>query len=97
MSRAVQDAKDNDGIGPQYEKDAIGEACEQDASHFGPAAQALELPGVGHHLHQGIIHLSDEIITEPVLLFLIPHGGFGNVGLGLVTDNQTISHGFSLA
>ena len=86
MTRAVQDAKYDDGIVAANEEDAIGKSIGQHPPYLGLAAKTREAKRVlGGTCDRGL-NGGQEFVAQPTLAVVIPDGGVGDVHLGLACE-----------
>jgi hypothetical protein len=92
MSRGVQDPEDHNRICSADEEHAIGKSPGQYAADFGLATQAGELRGMFGGAGDGGFDLSKKFVPQAALLLVIPNRSVGNIDLGLMTNDDPMTH-----
>jgi hypothetical protein len=71
--------------------------AQRGAPHFGSSAQTATTARIYRRLVHGILDFGEKFLSQPQLLPLIPYRGVGDIGFGLGSDNNPMTHGRSLA
>jgi len=95
MPRRVQNGKDDDGVFPHDEENAIWKTPGEDTPDFGAFAEEQIMEGILDGTPNRGAHFAHEIQTQALFTVFIPERGLGDVRLGFRPDDEAPAHAFS--